>query len=152
MGWLGTIAGLGLALTLSACMHRGGPWPDQGSRGGAGYGPMMGEGRGPGMMGGESMAMWRDLERLDLSAEQRTQIAQIQEDLRRQHQAMMQGMHSQAGPHGGWGDEAGERQRYEQMSAVHQAMFESQLVARKRILDVLTPGQREQLGRSGPAR
>jgi Spy/CpxP family protein refolding chaperone len=56
-------------------------------------------------------------------------------------------MHGAGGPHAGWDDDATERQRYEQMSALHKAMFETMLAARQRVLDVLTPAQREQLQR-----
>jgi Spy/CpxP family protein refolding chaperone len=97
------------------------------------------------MMGGQGM-MW-GLQRLDLSAEQRDKIAKIQDDLNRQHWALMQGMHAQGGPQRGLLDDKDERQSYEAMAAIHKQMFESSLEARRKMLEVLTPQQREQLGR-----
>jgi len=170
MSTLKTVAAIGLAVTMVACTHPYamgpgggyGPGPGMGPGPGAGpgywgmgpgmmggdYGPgMMGGGYGPGMMMGHPGAMW-GLERLDLSAEQRRQIAQIQEEAQRQHWEWMRAMHAQDGPHW-WGppDEQGERRSYEAMAALHKQMFEAHLQTRKRILEVLTPEQREQLGR-----
>lgn len=132
-----------------------------------GAGTMMGAGMGPGgagmMMGGPGMmmggpgAMW-GLERLDLSADQRTRIARIQDETHAQMQAFQQAMHAQDGPMAGvMGstalDDAAARQAYATMSAVHKQMFDLHLQARRRILEVLTPAQREQLGRAwGPGR
>lgn len=153
-------------LGLAGCM---GP---QASAAGPGYGPgMMGQGtgmmgHGPGamggpgrgmMMGGPGMmmgggGMW-GLERLDLSAEQRARIAQIQDEARRQQQAWMEAMHAQDGPMGRvMGstslDDAEARQAYAQMSALHQQMFDAHLQTRRRILEVLTPAQRAELERT----
>lgn len=113
-----------------------------------GAGMMMG---GPGMMMGGG-TMW-GLERLDLSAEQRARIAQIQDEARRQQLAWMEAMHAQDGPMGRvMGstslDDAEARQAYAQMSALHQQMFDAHLQTRKRILEVLTPAQRAELERT----
>jgi Spy/CpxP family protein refolding chaperone len=168
-----TTAGLlGLVILVSACTHPQGMYPAAGP--GAGYGPGMrgghgagmmggpgmvgggygagmmgghGHGHGPGMMGGPGM-MW-GLQRLDLTAEQRDKIAKIQDELQRQHWSQMQATHVPGGPQRGLLDEQAERQSYEAMAAAHKQMFESSLEARRRMLEVLTPQQREQLGRGG---
>jgi len=44
-------------------------------------------------------------------------------------------------------DDEALRKNYQAMSEVHKAMFEASLQTRKDILAVLTPEQREQLGR-----
>lgn len=148
------------ALLLGGCGYRGGmgsgPY-------GAGPGPGMMGGQGPGVMGGgygmgmgmgmmgSPGAMWWALDRLDLSADQRRRIAAIHDEMHRSHWSAMQALHAQGAPHGGWGDDAAERQRFEQMSALHKQMFDAHLEARRRILEVLTPAQRQQLtgGRAG---
>ncbi len=137
------------------------PMGGMGGMGGMGPGPGMGMGMmgagpawgpgGMGMMAGPG-TLW-GLERLDLSAEQRTRIAQIQDEARRQHQAMMQAMHAQGGPMaqvmGGTAlDDEAARQAYARMADVHRQMFDAHLQTRRRILEVLTPAQREQLGRA----
>ncbi len=175
-----SLATLGLALTLglAGCGHPygmgagpgGGPGPGAGMPGPGGMGPGMmgggpggGWGMGPGMMGGGAGGWgmgpgmmggsgW-GLGQLDLSAEQRTRIAEIQVDIGRRQWTLMNAMHAQGGPmHGGAWDEAGERRAYEAMSAVHKQMFELQIEARRRVMEVLTPAQREQLSRGGPRR
>jgi Spy/CpxP family protein refolding chaperone len=103
------------------------------------------------MMGAPGAMM--GLERLDLSTEQRQRIAQIQDEARQQHQAWAQAMHAPGGPMAGAMagdplDEAATRRAYESMSQMHKAMFESHLQTRQRILAVLTPEQRTQLGRA----
>jgi Spy/CpxP family protein refolding chaperone len=112
-----------------------------------GYGPG-GYGMGPGMMGGgygtEALAG------LDLSAEQRKQIAQIQEETAKARWQLMGTMHEQDyhmyGMMGmGSLDEAAARKAFDSMAATQKAMFELSLGARKRINDVLTPEQREKL-------
>lgn len=170
-----TLAALGLTLTLglAACSHPHGMGPGQapgaGPPGGWGMGPaMMGGGpgywgmggMGPGMMGG-GWGMGHGmmggpgwgLGQLDLSAEQRRRIAEIQEDVGRRQWGLMSTMHAQGGPmHGGAWDEAGERRAYEAMAALHKQMFELQVEARRRVMEVLTPAQREQLSRGGRGR
>lgn len=153
---------LGLALAVSACTHPAymgpGPGPGPGYGPGWGMGPaMMGEsgpyrgwGMGPGMGGDGPARLW-GLERLDLSPEQRSKIAAIQDEAARRRWALMGEMHAQ----GGWGrgpmDDEGERRAYDAASALHKQMFELHLDARRRILEVLTPEQRTQLGRGRPA-
>jgi Spy/CpxP family protein refolding chaperone len=148
-----------------------------GGPGGWGMGPGMmdggpGGGMGPGMMGG-AWGMGPDmmgggwgaggpgghgwgLAGLDLSAEQRTRIGEIQADVARRRWELMSALHAQGGPmSGGRGDAADEgeaRRAYEAMAAVHKQMFELHLEARRRVLELLTPAQREQLGRAGPRR
>jgi Spy/CpxP family protein refolding chaperone len=146
-----------LVLLLSACSHPGGPGWGSGHGYGMreGGGPMMmgagpgsgsgyGMGMGMGMMGSQGAMGW-GLERLDLSADQRTRIAAIHDELHQRHWAQMQAMHAGSGPMAAWADEATQRQRFEQMSALHKQMFDAQLDARRRILEVLTPAQRQQL-------
>jgi Spy/CpxP family protein refolding chaperone len=113
------------------------------------YGPM-----GPGMMAdGMAGGPGWGLGRLDLSGEQRKQLAEIQADIGRRQWALMNAMHAQGGPmHGSPWDEAEDRRSYEAMAAVHRQMFELQLEARRRMLAVLTPPQREQLERAGRGR
>ncbi|MGD9835223.1 MAG: Spy/CpxP family protein refolding chaperone [Piscinibacter sp.] len=121
----------------------GGPYGGWGMGPGMMGGPYGGSGMGPGMMGG----MW-GLGRLDLSAEQRSRIDAILAEERRKHWVLMRSMPEP----GETLDDKGERSRYEAMAALHRQMFESHLEARRRILEVLTPAQREQLGPRGPAR
>lgn len=174
---------VGAALMLGACGHGwgpgagpggSGPWtmgagPGSGmtgdAAGGCAMGPGMmggtggwgmgpgrmggGPGMGPGMMGGPGWGLGQ----LDLSAEQRARIDEIQADIGRRQWALMNAVHAQGGPmHGGAWDEAGERRAYEAMSAVHKQMFELRLEAQKRVMEVLTPAQREQLSRGGAGR
>lgn len=114
-----------------------------------GYGPG-GYGMGPGMMGGGYAA--EALMGLDLSAEQRKQIAQIQEETAKSRWQLMGTMHSQESHmHGMFGagplDEAAARKAFDSMAATHKATFDLSLGARKRIDAILTPDQREQLRR-----
>ena len=133
--------------------------------GGGGYGPgpgMMGGygggggwGMGPGMMGGAYGA--DALAGLDLSAEQRKQIAEIQEQTAKARWQLMGTMHEQDyhmyGMMGmGSVDEAAARKGYEAMAATQKAMFDLSLGAIKRIDAVLTPEQREKLRKYWSAR
>ena len=109
-----------------------------------GYGGRSGYGMGPGMIwgfGGDAYAG------LNLSAEQRQKIADIQEETAKAMWQLMGTMHQQGyqmyGP--GAQDEEAARKAYEQMSATQKAMFDLQLEARKEIDAVLTKEQREQL-------
>jgi len=155
-------AALVVALTGSTAFaqpHGMGPGM-MGGGGGYGMGPGMmggggGYGMGPGMMGGGYAA--DALMGLDLSAEQRKQIAQIQQETAKSRWQLMGTMHSQeshmhgmfdAGPL----DEAAARKAFDSMAATHKAMFELSLGARKRIDAILTPDQREQLRRYWPGR
>jgi Spy/CpxP family protein refolding chaperone len=124
-----------------------------------GGGPaMMGSGPSGGMMGGSygmGMGMMGSpgtmgLERLDLSADQRGRIAAIHDELQQRHRALMQAIHAESGPMSAWTDEAAQRQRFGQMSAQHKQMFDAHLEARRRILEVLTPAQRQRLTTEKP--
>ncbi len=149
----------GLLLTGSALAQPWGMGPGMMGGGGGGYGmgPGMmggygggGYGMGPGMMGGGYGG--DALAGLDLSAQQRKQIAQIQEETAKSRWQLMGAMHEQgyhmngmfgAGPL----DEPAARKAFDAMAATHKAMFELSLGARKRIDAVLTAEQREQLRR-----
>lgn len=148
----------GLALVLSACGHPGSMGWGTGP-GIMGGGPaMMGSGPSGGMMGGSygmGMGMMGSpgtmgLERHDLSADQRARIAAIHDELQQRHRASMQAMHAESGPMSAWTDEAAQRQRFGQMSAQHKQMFDAHLDARRRILEVLTPAQRQRLTTDKP--
>jgi Spy/CpxP family protein refolding chaperone len=144
-----------LLLGITACAQ---PEPGPGMMGG-GYGPGHGMGRGmtmgpgmmgPGMMGGYGMPS-------DLTPEQRTRMAEIQQELRRQQSGVMQSMHSTMGSGegpavGGAFDEQAARKNYDAAAALHKQMFENSLEARKRIDALLTPQQREQLRRGAGGR
>lgn len=137
-----------------------GPGTGTGMMGGGAYGPGAGYGgMGPGMMGGgpgmggmggmhHEGLMW-GLARLDLSSEQRASIAKIQGEFDQRRWDLMRAMHAQGGQHQRMFDEQGERRSYEAMAALHKQMFDAHLDARKRILEVLTPQQREQLSSEG---
>jgi Spy/CpxP family protein refolding chaperone len=107
-----------------------------------------GMGMGPGMMWGGYGG--NALTGLDLSADQRKQIAAIQEELTKAHWQLMGKMHEQGNQmYGGFGpgslDEAAARKAFSAMSTAQKDMFELSVAARKRIDAVLTPAQREQL-------
>jgi protein CpxP len=121
---------------------------------GPGYGPMgpgmMGQGMGPGMMVGAV-----PYAALDLSAEQRAKIAEIQQALWRTRWDLMGKMHEERFQmhqlmSGASTDEAAVRKAYDAMADARKKMFEASLDARKRIDAVLTKAQREQLQRGGP--
>ncbi|MFT7400485.1 MAG: Spy/CpxP family protein refolding chaperone [Hydrogenophaga sp.] len=159
-----TLLVAGLALVLSACSYPGsmgrgsgpgtmgggpammGSSPSGGMLGG-GYG--MGMGMGMGMMGSPGAMGW-GLELLDLSADQRARIAAIHDELQQRHWTSMQAMHAESGPMSAWTDEAAQHQRFGQMSALHKQVFDAHLEARRRILEVLTPVQRQQLTTGKP--
>lgn len=170
------LAGAGLLLALSGCTQSYGMGPamrggDADARAGGGYGMGMGrEGMGWGRMGddgqmggwdGHGMG-WRGMGMMgggyglrvpDLTAEQRTKIADIHKELRRKQWALMAQMHEQMHDEGGWRagrvmpgaavDAAAERKAYEASAVLHRQMFENALEARQRIDGVLTPRQRE---------
>ena len=122
-----------------------------------GYGP--GWGMGPGMMGGygggpgRGPGAWGDrgLAQLDLSADQRQKIGEIEAEAVKAMWGLMGTMHEQryrlgsAGPQ----DEEAARKAFDAMTETRKAMFELQLQARKRIDAVLTPEQRDQLRKGG---
>lgn len=149
--WMGAAALL-LPLAMAASAQPFGPGMMGGGPGlmmGGGYGMMGRGGMGPGMM-------WGNLDQayagLDLSADQRSKIADIEEQASRSMWQLMGTMHEQGYRMGHMMDaspldDADARKAYDAMAATHKAMFELQLDARKRMDAVLTPQQREQLRR-----
>jgi Spy/CpxP family protein refolding chaperone len=117
---------------------------------GQGMGPgmmggMMGQGMGPGMMGGAG-----PYAALNLSREQRSKIAGIQQDLWRKQWDLMGKMHEERFhmhqlTSGAETDDSAVRKAYQAMADAHKQMFEAMLDTRKRIDAVLTKEQREQL-------
>jgi len=121
--------------------------------GGYGHGERMGGqrsdcGMGPGMMGGYGMRS-----DLNLSADQRSKIAKIQNDLRRQHWALMGKMLDEQAQMGEQyssdnPDDAMLKKTYRNISDLRHQMFDLSLAARKQIEAVLTKEQREKQKRS----
>jgi len=126
---------------------------------GQGYGPgMMGQGMGPGMMGGMMgsgmMVGANPYAGLDLSAEQRAKVSDIQEGLWRKQWDLMGKMHEERYHmyqlmSGVTPDDASARKAYQAMADAHKKMFDAMLDARKQIDAVLTKEQREKLKRGG---
>lgn len=124
-----------------------GAGPGYGS-GGYGMGPGMmgayGPGMGPGMMGGYGPEIYGP----DFTDEQRTKIAEIQNEFGRKQWALMEKMRAVGGtPGDGKYDEQAARKAYDAMADLRKQMFENSLEARKRMDGLLTPKQREQFGR-----
>ena len=122
---------------------------------GQGMGPgmmgpgMMGQGMGPGMMGPGMMGA-QPFANLNLSAEQRGKIAQIQQDVWRKNWDLMGKMHEERFHmhqlfSGAEADDSAARKAFQAMADAHKQMFEAMLDARKRINAVLTDEQRKQL-------
>ena len=116
-----------------------------GGYGGYGMGPGMMGGYGPGGYGGYGYGV-------DLSPEQRAKIADVQQELGRKQWGLMEKMHEEGGPMyqafgSGAFDEKAARKAYETMAEAQKQMFEASLQMRKKIDAVLTPEQREQMGR-----
>jgi Spy/CpxP family protein refolding chaperone len=110
-----------------------------------GYGP---GGMGPGMMGGYGGYGGYGV---DLSAEQRAKIADVQREFARKQWESMDKMHAEGGPmYQAFGpgpfDEKAARNAYQAMADAQKQMFEASLQMRKKIDSVLTPEQREQMG------
>ena len=133
----------------------GGYGPGNGPGYGPGYGPgMMGGGYGPGMMGGGygpgTMGGWAALPQ-DLTAEQRTRIAQIQRDYAKRQWPLMEQMHDamwgDGTPGSGAFDEQGARREYDTVAALQKQMFENMVAMRRDVDAVLTPQQREDMRR-----
>lgn len=128
-----------------------GPGPGMMGHWGPGMGPgMMGYGPGPGMMGWGGYGYFGIP---DLSAEQRAQLAQIQQETQRKQWALMQSMHELAWQQrdayrGGTLNEEAARQHYDAMAQLRKQMFENALEARKRMEGVLTPEQRDRLAKA----
>jgi len=154
---IGVAAGLLVAGLAAAQPYGMGPGMMGGYGASAGYdmGPGFmagpgGHGMGPGMMGGGSRG--GSYAGLDLTAEQRQKIAEIQQAAAKTQWQLMGTMHEQSyGMHGNGGagalDEAAARKSFDAMTETRKAMFELQIDARKKIDAVLTPQQREQLRR-----
>ena len=113
-------------------------------RGRGGYGP--GYGMGPGMMGGYGPGGYYGL---NLSKEQRTKIAGIQEEFANKQWALMDSMHELrwSAYNEGKFDEQAARKSFDAMTALRKQMFENSLAMRKSIDGVLTKEQRDKLSR-----
>jgi Spy/CpxP family protein refolding chaperone len=100
------------------------------------------------MMGGYANEAYAGL---DLSAEQRKKIADMQRETAKAQWQLMGTMHQQGyhmyGMYGPGIEEADARKAFQTMADTQKAMFEMQLEARKKIDAVLTKEQREQLRR-----
>ncbi|MBX3614400.1 MAG: Spy/CpxP family protein refolding chaperone [Burkholderiaceae bacterium] len=142
-----------------------GPWQGMGGgmMGGCGYGPGMGFGgmMGPGMMGGGMMGggmmgvAGPALAALGLDEAQRNEVVKIGDELRKKRWAVAGQMQDEMAKirDAAW---SGKRDRasilaaHKRMSELGQQQLESSLDAADRIDKVLTPEQRQQLGRIGP--
>ena len=132
-----------------------------GMMGGYGMGPgMMGSyGMGPGMMGGYGMGPgmmggYGPGAELNLTAEQRSKIAKIQDDTRRKHWDLMGKMHDEQSQmreiyYSDKRDDAALSKSYRKMSDLRQQMFDLSLSAQKQTDAVLTTEQRDKLKRGG---
>ncbi|HSN20011.1 MAG TPA: Spy/CpxP family protein refolding chaperone [Usitatibacter sp.] len=124
--------------------------PMMGQGGGYGRGGMMGGGMGGGgMMGGRGMmggaGPWA-YESLNLSAEQREKVAKITDELREKQWGLMRSMHELRWKfRPGTESDADALKNFDAMTAVRREMFAARLDARKRIDEVLTKEQREEL-------
>jgi len=108
-----------------------------------------GHGMGPGMAGAFGADPYAAV---DLTAEQRSKIADIRQAASKAQWQLMGAMHDEgyrmhgvAGP--GAFDEAAARKSFEAMTETRRAMFELQVETRRKTDAVLTPQQREQLRR-----
>ena len=152
-----------------------GPWQGMGggTMGGCGYGPGMGFGgmMGPGMMGGGMMGggmmgggmmgpgmmgvAGPALAALGLDEAQRNEVVKIGDELRKKRWAVAGQMQDEMArirdaAWSGKRDRASILAAHKRMSELGQQQLESSLDAAERIDKVLTPEQRQQLGRSGP--
>ena len=138
-----------------------------GMMGNYGQGPGMmgsydpGYGMGPGMMGGYgpdygmgsgTMFGYGTRSDLNLSAEQRSKIAKIQNDVRRKHWEIMGKMQDEQALmneqyYSDQRDDAALSKSYRRMSDLRQQMFDLSLSAQKQIDAVLTKEQRDKLKR-----
>ena len=128
---------------------------------GPGYGPGYGYGMGPGMMGSfgpdygigsGTMFGYGTRSDLNLSAEQRSKIAKIQNDVRRKHWEIMGKMQDEQALmneqyYSDQRDDAALSKSYRKMSELRQQMFDLSLSAQKQIDAVLTKEQRDKLRR-----
>ncbi|MCO5108831.1 MAG: Spy/CpxP family protein refolding chaperone [Burkholderiaceae bacterium] len=137
-----------------------GPWQGMGGgmMGGCGYGPGMGFGgmMGPGMMGGGMMGVAGPaLAALGLDEAQRNEVVKIGDELRKKRWAVAGQMQDEMArirdaAWSGKRDRAAILAAHKRMSELGQQQLESSLDAAERIDKVLTPEQRQQLGRIGP--
>jgi Spy/CpxP family protein refolding chaperone len=112
-----------------------------------GYGP--GYGMGPGMMGGYGFAY-----DLNLSAEQRSKINKIQDDVRRKHWDLMGKIQDEESRmieqyNAEKRDDAALSAGNRKISELRQQMFDTSLEARKQMDAVLSKEQRDKLRRGG---
>jgi len=119
-------------------------------------------GMGPGMMGGQGsgygmgpnmMDGYVSRADLNLTAEQRSKIAKIQNDVRRKHWDLMGKMQDEQAQmneqyNSDQRDDAPLSKSYRDMSELRQQMFDLSLSARRQIDAVLTQEQRDKLKRS----
>jgi Spy/CpxP family protein refolding chaperone len=146
-----------MAISAHAQPGGWGPGMMDGYGSGPGWGGMMdsyGYGRGPGWHGmmGPHMGFSLDYRSLKLSDEQRDKILAIERAASGKRWELMgrmreQGLRMHESDATGKLDDEALRRNYQAMSDVHKAMFEASLQARKDIQAILTPEQREQLGR-----
>ena len=133
-----------------------------GMMGGYGMGRMMGGyGMGRGMMGGQGsgygmgpgmMDGYASRADLNLTAEQRSKIAKIRNDVRRKHWDLMGKMQDEQAQmneqyNSDQRDDAPLSKSYRDMSELRQQMFDLSLSARRQIDAVLTQEQRDKLKR-----
>ncbi len=150
-----------VATTALADPPQGGYGPGYGMGPGimGGYG--QGYGMGPGMMGGYGpdygmvpgvMGGYGTGADLNLSAEQRSKIAKIQNDVRRKHWEIMGKMQDEQALmneqyYPDQRDDAALSKSYRKMSDLRQQMFDLSLSAQKQIEAVLTKEQRDKMKR-----
>ena len=90
------------------------------------------------------------LDGLGLNAEQQSRIDEIRSEARQRGLEILRAAQTTRQPppaHAAPADEPTDRNAYDAMAAAHRQVFELHLQARQRILEVLTPEQRERLGR-----
>lgn len=155
------MGGTVVAAGANANPPQGNYGPDYGMGPGmmGGYG--MGYGMGSGMMGGQGsgygmgrgmMDGYGSRADLNLSAEQRSKVAKIQNDVRRKHwdlMGKMQDEHAQMSEqyNSDQRDDAPLSNSYRNMSELRQQMFDLSLSAQRQIDAVLTQEQRDKLKR-----
>ena len=120
-------------------------WDDEDTTPGRGWGAR-GWGMGPGMMGGYGPGGYYGL---DLSKEQRTKIAAMQEEFAKKQWVLMDSMHELrwSAYNDGKFDEQTARKSFDAMTVLRKQMFENSLAMRKNIDAVLTKEQRDRLSR-----
>ena len=154
-GMMGQVGQMGQVGPMHEQMHGrmheqmpgpGGPGPMRG------LGPLnpMG-GMQPGTMGQLGMVgQMAGLGTLDLRVEQRSRIDEIRNEARQRGLEILRAAQTPGEPSAAQAaplDEPAERGAYDAMAVAHRQVFELHLQARNRILEVLTPEQRERLGR-----